>query len=59
MELQKLINLIVSNISFILVVLAMCSFIYAAFLFAIKAAFIVGGLCLIALAYIVNPDERG
>ncbi|GBG95198.1 hypothetical protein LFYK43_16570 [Ligilactobacillus salitolerans] len=56
---QKLLNLIISNISFILVVLAMCSFVYAAFLFTFKATFIVGGLCLIALAYIVSPDERG
>lgn len=49
---------ILANISFILLILGFISFIYAAFLLNLALGFVILGIILIYLAYILQPTEQ-
>lgn len=52
-------KLFIANISFILVIASLACITYAGFLFTPIAGFIILGISLFILAWILQPDERG
>lgn len=57
-KMKKLGKLLTDNLSFIFVLLGLCSFCYAAFLFTAIAGFIVTGIALGLVAYIIAPEQQ-
>lgn len=55
---KKLGKLLTDNLSFIFVLLGLFSFCYAAFLFTAIAGFIVAGIALGLVAYIIAPEQQ-
>ncbi|MFT8557894.1 hypothetical protein [Liquorilactobacillus hordei] len=49
---------IIANVSFILLILGFISFIYAAFLMNLVLGFVVLGVILVIMAYILQPPEQ-
>lgn len=58
-KLNTLLKLILVNLPFILVMLGIGSIVYASFLFSVITGYLILGIALILVAYLISPQQKG